>query len=115
MYNEATGVYTLKPENPKDNPRYKDTKMIRVVDRVETRKKYTEPFKPETAQRLWDMKNGKCNLALIDESTEHPGFGRLPFESFKNSSFRELWDMLATPKIKTDRSYGDNLENSHIG
>ena len=114
-YDDVLPIYTLKPENPKDNPRYKDTKMVRAIDRLQSRIRYTEPFKPETAQKLYDMKNGKCGLVIIDESNDHPGFGAVPFESFKNSSFQELWDMVSTPRTKLDRSYGDNLDNSHIG
>jgi hypothetical protein len=117
MFNEVIPVYDLKPENPKDNPRFKDTKMVRVIDRVETRKKYTEPFNPETVQKLYDgpKYEGKCNLVVINESSDHPGFGNIPLEHFKSMPFDELWEMLTTPKFKMDRSYGDNLNNSHIG
>jgi hypothetical protein len=89
--------------------------MIRVIDRVGTRKKYTEPFKTETLQKVWDQRNGgKCNLTVIDESTDHRGFGAIPFEHFK-MPFEELWSWASTPRTKLDRSYGDNLDNSHIG
>jgi hypothetical protein len=86
-YNDVLPVYALRPENPKDNPRYKDTKMVSVIDRLEKRIKYTEPFKPETAQKLYDMKNGKCGLVLIDGSSDHPGVGDIPFEAFKSTPF----------------------------
>ena len=62
-YDDVLPIYTQKPENPKDNPRFKDTKMVRVIDRLERRIKYTEPFTPrDSAQKLYDMKNGKCKL-----------------------------------------------------
>jgi hypothetical protein len=110
--------YRLVPENPKDDPRFKDTKMISVIDRLEMRIKYTEPFKPETIQRLYDMRNGNCSLVMIDESgPAHPpvGIPSTSFEAFKNNPFDELWEWAITPKYKMDRSYGDNLDNSHIG
>jgi hypothetical protein len=114
-YDDVLPVYTLRPENPKDNPRYKDTKMISVIDRLEKRIKYTEPFTPETAQRLWDMKNGKCSLCIIDESGgDYPPVSVPSFEQFK-APFDELWEMVTTPKYKMDRIYGDNLDSSHIG
>ena len=62
------------------------------------------------------MKNGKCSLVVIDESgRDHPPVNVPSFEHFKNSLFEELWEMVTTPKYKMDRSYGDNLDNSHIG
>jgi hypothetical protein len=91
--------------------------MIRVIDRVETRKKYTEPFTAEKAQKLYDgpLYEGKCNLAIINESGDHPPVTVPSFEHFKSTPFEELWEMVTTPKYKMDRSYGDNLDNSHIG
>lgn len=116
MYDDVLPVYALKPENPKDDPRFKDTKMVSYIQRLEPRIKYTEPFNPETAQKLYDMKNGKCSLVVIDESgRDHPPVNVPSFEHFKNSLFKELWEMVTTPKYKMDRSYGDNLDNSHIG
>ena len=114
-FDDALPVYKLKPENPKDDPRFKDTKMINVIDRVESRIKYTEPFTPETAQQLYDMRNGKCGLVVIDGSSDHPPVSVPSFESFKNSSFQELFETVTTPKYKLDRNYGDSLDNSHIG
>ena len=84
MYDDVLPVYTLKPENPKDDPRFRDTKMVRIIDRLEQRIKYTEPFSSETAQKLYDMKNGKCSLCIIDESGgDHPPFSVPSFEHFK--------------------------------
>jgi hypothetical protein len=115
-YDDVLPVYTLKPENPKDDPRFRDTKMVRVIDRVESRIKYTEPFTPETAQRLYDMRNGKCSLCVIDESGgpgDYPPVSVPSFEHFK-MPFDELWEMVTTPKYKMDRSYGDAIEQAHI-
>jgi len=113
MHNEVIPVYVEKPENPKA----RDSKMVRVLDRVETRKKYTEPFKSETVQKIFDgpKYEGKCNLTIIDESSDHPPIGNVPYEAFKSMLFTELWEMLTTAKFKLDRNYGDNLNNSHIG
>jgi hypothetical protein len=114
-YDDVLPIYGQKPEDPKANPNFRDTKMIRVIDRLEPRIKYTEPFTPETAQQLYDMRNGKCGLVVIDGSSDHPPVNVPSFESFKNSSFQELFELVTTPKYKMDRSYGDNLDNSHIG
>ena len=114
-YDDVLPVYALKPEDPKANPRFKDTKMKSVIDRLEPRIKYTEPFNPETAQKLYDMRDSKCGLVLIDGSGDHPGVSVPSFEHFKSTPFDELWEMVTTPKYKLDRNYGDNLDNSHIG
>jgi hypothetical protein len=114
-FDDVLPIYTQKPEDPKADPNRRDTKMIRVIDRLEQRIKYTEPFTPETAQKLYDMKNGKCGLVVIDGSSDHPPVSVPSFEHFKNRPFDELWEMVTTPKYKMDRSYGDNLDNSHIG
>jgi hypothetical protein len=36
-FDDVLPVYSVKPENPKDNPRFKDVKMISTVDRLERR------------------------------------------------------------------------------
>ena len=115
-WNDPLPVYALKPENPKDNPRYKDTKMISVVDRLERRIKYTTPFSAKEAQRLYDMRNGKCSLCVIDQTGgDYPPVSVPSFDSFRDSAFSEMFELLTTPKLKMDRSYRDNLANSHIG
>jgi hypothetical protein len=62
------------------------------------------------------MKNGRCSLVVIDESGgDHPPVSVPSFENFKTRPFDELWELVTTPKYKMDRSYGDSLDNSHIG
>lgn len=115
-YDDVLPVYALKPEDPKANPRFKDTKMISVVDRLEKRIKYTVPFSAKEAQRLYDMRNGKCSLCVVDQSgTDYPPVNVPSFESFVSGAFTEMFEMLTTPKLKLDRNYGDSLDNSHIG
>jgi hypothetical protein len=114
MYDDPLPYYKARPENPKDDPRFRDTKMINVIDRLERRIKYTVPFKPETVQQLYDMKDGNCSLVLIDEfgAAHTPvGIPKESFEAFKNRPFEDLWQDAITPKYKMDRSYGDNLDN----
>ncbi|MGI0002460.1 MAG: hypothetical protein ACRD42_05215 [Nitrososphaeraceae archaeon] len=116
-YDETRPQYVLRPEDPKANPQLKNTKMVRTIDRLERNIKYTLPFNAKEAQRLYDMKNGKISLCVIDESGgvgDHPPVTVPSFEHFK-MPFQELWEMVTTPKYKMDRSYGDNLDNSHIG
>jgi hypothetical protein len=61
------------------------------------------PFTPENCDALYAIRNGSCNLVLKDESRD------------KTKEFDELRDMLSIPKYKMDKSYRDNLNNSHIG
>ena len=64
MYDAILPIYKLKPENP----RQRDSKMIREVNDIGHKIKYTEPFKPETVEKLFDMRDGDCGLVTIDES-----------------------------------------------
>ena len=41
--------------------------MIREVADIGHKIKYTEPFKPETVQKLFDMRDGDCGLVIMDE------------------------------------------------
>jgi hypothetical protein len=106
MYDDVLPVYALKPENPKDDPRFKDTKMKSVIDRLEeNRLKYTEPFTANTAQKLYDMKNGKCSLCIIDESgAAHYPVNVPSFEHFRDRPFDELWELVTTPRYKMEPS-----------
>jgi hypothetical protein len=104
-YDDVLPVYALKPENPKDNPRYKDVKMINVIDRLEQRIKYTMPFSAKEAQRLYDMRNGKCSLCVIDQTgPDYPPINVPTFEPFTNSAFQEMFDILITPRYKMEPS-----------
>jgi hypothetical protein len=114
-FDETRPVYVLRPEDPKANLQLKTTKMVNTIDRLEKNVKHTLPFSAEEAQRLYDMRNGKCSLVVIDESgSDHPPVSVPSFEHFK-MPFDELWEMVTTPKYKLDKNYGDNLDNSHIG
>jgi hypothetical protein len=104
-FDDALPIRVQKPENPKDDPRFKDTKMILMIDRLEPRIKYTEPFTPETAQKLYDMKNGKCSLCIIDESgAAHYPVNVPSFEHFRDRPFDELWELVTTPRYKMEPS-----------
>jgi hypothetical protein len=106
-YDDPLPYYKPKPENPKDDPRFRDTKMINVIDRLEQRIKYTEPFKPETVQKLYDMRKGNCGLTMIDESgsAHYPvGIPKESLEAFKNRPFDELWEWATTTRYKMEPS-----------
>jgi hypothetical protein len=109
-FDDILPIYTVKPENP----RQRDSKMIREVTSIEHRRKYTVPFKAETVQKLYDIKNGQCNLAIKDESTDRPPYSVESLNHFMTREFAELWSWASTPNYKMDRSYKDNLEASHI-
>jgi hypothetical protein len=61
------------------------------------------------------MRNGKCYLALKDETQDKPPYDIPKLESFKNSSFDELFEWASTPRTKLDRSYNDTMDQAHIG
>jgi hypothetical protein len=110
-FDDILPIYTVKPENP----RQRDSKMIREVTNIEHRRKYKMPFTAENFQKLYDMKNGTCNLALKDETRDRPSYSVESPEHFKTRGFDELWSWASTPNYKLDRSYKDQLEASHIG
>ena len=110
-YDDIFPVYKIKPENPRE----RDSKMIRELDRLEHRTKYTLPFSPENVQKLYDMRNGRCCLVIRDQTQDKPPYDIPKLESFKNSRFEELFEWASTPRTAMDRSYGDSLDNSHIG
>lgn len=110
-FDDIMPIYTVKPENS----RQQDSKMIREVTRsIEHRRKYTVPFKAETVQKLYDMKNGKCSLAIKDESVDRPPYSVESLNHFMTREFDELWNWASTSNYKMDRPYKDNLEASHI-
>ena len=112
VMDEILPIYTLKPENPKA----RDSKMIREVTSIEHRPKYLLEFTAENAENLWNMRNGNCSLILKDESKgDKPPYSVESFEHFKSREFDELWDMLATPIYKLDRSYKDQMNDSQYG
>jgi hypothetical protein len=110
-FDDVLPIYTVKPENP----RQRDSKMIREVTSIEHRRKYTVPFKAETVQKLYDMKNGSCNLAIKDETRDRPPYSVESLNHFMTRDFEELWSWASTPNYKMDWSYKDQLEASHIG
>jgi hypothetical protein len=112
-YDAILPLYKLKPENPKQ----RDSKMIREVSDIGHKIKYTEPFKPETVQKLFDKRDGDCGLVIIDESgTGHkPPYSIPTLHQFMNTPFDELFEWASTPTYRLDRAYKDQLEASHIG
>ena len=111
LYDDILPIYTVKPENP----RARDSKMIREVTSIEHRKKYTLPFTPENLDKLYAMRNGRCWLVLKDETVDKPPYSIPKLTSFRDSAFEELFQWASTPRTAMDRSYGDSLEASHIG
>jgi hypothetical protein len=57
--------------------------MIREVTSIEHRKKYTMPFTAENFQKLYDMKNGQCSLAIKDETRDRPPYSVESPDHFK--------------------------------
>jgi hypothetical protein len=112
VMDEILPIYTLKPENPKA----RDSKMIKEVTSIEHRTKYLLPFTASNAEKLWDMRNGNCTLILKDESKgDKYAYSTDSFEHFKSREFYELWDILSTPKYKLDRSIKDSMNDTQYG
>jgi hypothetical protein len=111
MFDDILPIYKLKPENPKD----RDTKMKREFDHIEHRPRYTLPFTAENVQKLYDMRNGNCPLIIMDESRgDKPPISVDSFEHFKTRLFDELWNMVAIPRYKMDRPYGEGLDDTGV-
>ena len=111
-YDAILPIYKLKPENPKQ----RDSKIIREVADIGHKIKYTEPFKTETVQKLFDRRDGDCGLVIIDESGggDKHLYSIPTLHQFMNTPFDELWDWASTPTYRLDRNYKDQLEASHI-
>ena len=109
-YDDIRPVYANKAKNPKE----RDSEMILEITSIGHRMKYTLPFTSENVDKLYEMRNGKCILVLKDESQDRPPYSIDSFDHLKTRTFDELWDWATTPRTKMDRSYGDNLEASHI-
>jgi hypothetical protein len=110
-YDDIRPVYANKAKNPKD----RDPEMILEIISITHSMKYTLPFTPENFDTLYAKKNSKCILVLKDESRDKPPYALDSYEHLKTREFDELWDWVSVPRTKLDRSYGDNLEASHIG
>lgn len=111
FFDDILPIYTVKPKTKE-----RDSEMIREIKNIEHRKKYTLPFTAENVQKLYDMRNGRCNLVIIDESRgDKPPVSVESLEHFKTRQFDELWDMVAIPRYKMDRSYGDHLDDTQYG
>jgi len=98
MYDNVLPIRRHKEEKPGN----KDTKMVSEIVNLESRFEYTEPFSPETIQRLYDMRNGKCTLVLKDETSDTPPYSFTSLEDFKNRPFQDLLDYASTPKHKAE-------------
>jgi hypothetical protein len=112
QYDDIFPIYNLRPENPKQ----RDSKMIREVKEIEHKTKYTLPFTAEAAQKLWDMRDTKCTLVIKDESQGDKSPVEVSsFEHFKTRTFEELWEMVSIPRYKMDRTARDQLDDAQYG
>jgi hypothetical protein len=110
-FDEIRPFYTSKPKT-----RERDAEMILEITSIEHNIKYTLPFTPENAQKLYDMRNGSCSLVIKDESRgDKPPYEVASFEHFKSRSFDELWEWAITPRFSLDRSVKDQLQDSQYG
>lgn len=62
------------------------------------------------------MTCGMVDVPLVlQDSGDKPPASVDNFEAFKSKTFDEIWDLVSTPRYRMDRSYRDNLNDSHIG
>ena len=94
-YDAILPLYKLKPENPRE----RDSKMIREVADIGHKIKYTVPFKPETVQTFFDTRDGDCGLVIIDESGvgDKPPYSIPTLHQFMNTPFENLIEWASTP------------------
>ena len=109
LFDNILPIYKVKPENPRE----RDSKMVREVINVESRITYTEPFKPETVQKLYDTRNGKCTLVLKDESSDVAPVSVISLNDFMTRPFDELSDYLHTPRQKFEPSSTDENQKQY--
>jgi hypothetical protein len=69
-------------------------------------KEYTLPFNSENFGR---------SLVISDEASSEKPHQITNIDQFRDKPFDDLWTEVTTPKFKLDRSYKDNLNDSHIG
>ena len=97
MYDDTLPIYKLQPKDPRN----RDSEMIREIRNIEHRIKYTELFNPETVQKLYDVRDGKCTLVLKDETSDGSPVQVISLDDFMNRPFEELWVYLHTPRQKS--------------
>ena len=87
-YDAIRPVYVNKAKNPKD----RDPEMILEISSIGHTMKYTLPFTSENVDSLYAKRNGKCMRVLQDQSQDKPPYEIPKLESFKISSFSELFE-----------------------
>ena len=97
-FDDIRPVYASKAKNPKD----RDPEMILEITSIGHGYKYTLPWNNQNLDKLYERKNGKCELVLKDETQDKHQYSIPKFESFKNSSFPELFEWASTPQTKSD-------------
>jgi hypothetical protein len=107
---------------PKDRKNPDGPKELKVVGTTGRTKEYTLPFTTKNADSLYAMRRtkgpGSVSLSIKRVGLDGETIGQIyqveKYDDFVSKKFEELWDYLSTPKYKLDRSYGDNLQGSHI-
>jgi hypothetical protein len=87
-FDDVRPVVKNRPKDSKD----RDSEMVWDIVSIESHIKYTMPFTPENAQKLYDMRNGQCNLVLKDESKDRPPYSVDSLNHFMTREFDELWE-----------------------
>ena len=115
LYDKPVFNYQSKPVNPKDVFSKTERKAVSVTYVKEP----TVPFTPKNLEELYSTCSNPADrksipLVIKNEGTDQSPISITNHEDFKNRPFDELWEWATTPRFSLDRSYGDNLDHSHI-
>jgi len=121
VYFKPWTQYAMVDIDSKDSSKGKERKCVAAgINELKPElKEYTFAFSPENFDVLFKQRPGQSNES-VSLAISHEGSSEKPrqitnIEQFRNSSFDDIWQEAITPKYKLDRSYKDNLEDSHIG
>lgn len=104
------------------DPRHPEKPPEPKITGYSFQQEYTEPFTKEKVEELYSKANrNTVSLSIKRVSTNGQTLGHVyqisKYDDFVARPFDDLWDYMeniTAPRYKSDRSYNDNLEASHI-
>jgi len=112
--------HEFKKEDPKNEYSPTERKCVEAAINPHNFRytEYTLPFNEENFNNLYKQKStddsSSVSMVIYHEGTSEKPHQITNADQFKNKPFDDLWQEAITPKYKLDRSYKDNLEDSHI-
>jgi hypothetical protein len=104
------------------DPRHPEKPPELTITGYNFQQEHAEPFTKEKVEELYSKANhNTLSLSIKRVSTNGQTLGHVnkisKYDDFVEKSFDDLWDYMediTAPRYKRDRSYGNNLESSHI-